>query len=95
MIVSSQTRKSCNPLYPTINGLRSVRPSLLDLRFTGDPWVVDEEDGTSSLRLDDYCLASIAAVGFDLPVLNRTLLALRLRQARRQPPFRVIRCPMY
>jgi hypothetical protein len=94
MILSSQQRSRCNPRSPTINGVRSVRPSLLDLRFTGDPWVVDEQDGTSSLRLDDYCLASIAAVGFDLPVFNRTLLALRLRQARRHPTFRMIRCPM-
>ena len=25
--------------------LRMVRPSLLDLRFTGDPWIVDRKDG--------------------------------------------------
>jgi hypothetical protein len=74
--------------------LRSVRPSLLDLRFTGDPWLVDEQDGTYSLCLDDYCLASIAALGFDLPLLNRTLLALRLSRSRRQPTFRMIRCAM-
>ena len=64
--------------------LRCVRPSLLDLRFTGDPWVVDHEDGTASLRLDDYRLARIQAMPFDLPSLNQLLLQLRLWQARRR-----------
>lgn len=64
--------------------LQSVRPSLLDLRFTGDPWVVDHEDGTSSVRLDDYRLARIQTVPFDLPSLNQLLLQLRLWQVRRR-----------
>jgi len=85
-------RKPSIQLDSPNSSLRSVRPSLLDLRFTGDPWVVDEQDGTSSLRLDDYCLASIAALGFHLPVLNRILRTLRRRQARRQPPYRLTRC---
>lgn len=64
--------------------LRSVRPSLLDLRFTGDPWVVDHEDGTASVRLDDYRLARIHTMPFDLPSLNQLLLQLRLWQTRRR-----------
>ena len=64
--------------------LRSVRPSLLDLRFTGDPWVVDQQDGTASLRLDDYRLARIQTSPFDLPSLNQTLLQLRQWQVRRR-----------
>ncbi|MGH7174093.1 MAG: hypothetical protein ACRELF_09115 [Gemmataceae bacterium] len=64
--------------------LGSVRPSLLDLRFTGDPWVVDHEDGTASVRLDDYRLARIQTVPFDLPSLNQLLLQLRLWQTRRR-----------
>lgn len=64
--------------------LRSVRPSLLDLRFTGDPWVVDQRDGTASLRLDDYRLARIQTSPFDLPSLNQTLLQLRQWQMRRR-----------
>jgi hypothetical protein len=64
--------------------LRSVRPSLIDLRFTGDPWVVDQEDGTASLRLDDYRLARIQTSPFDLPSLNQTLLQLRQWQVRRR-----------
>ncbi len=63
--------------------LRSVRPSLVDLRFTGDPWVVDHGDGTASLRLDSYPLVRLRALPLDLPFLNRTLQQLRLWQARR------------
>jgi hypothetical protein len=63
--------------------IRSVRPSLLDLRFTGDPWVVDHEDGTASVRLDNYRLARIHTMPFDLPSLNQLLLQLRLWQTRR------------
>ncbi len=61
---------------------RSVRPSLVDLRFTGDPWVVDHRDGTASLRLDNYPLVRLRALPFDFPFLNHTLLQLRLWQAR-------------
>lgn len=68
------------PLAP----LRYIRPSLLDLRFTGDPWVVDLADGTASVRLDDYPLARIQTMPFDLPSLNRLLLQLRHWQIRRR-----------
>jgi hypothetical protein len=64
--------------------LRSVRPSLLDLRFTGDPWVVDHADGTASVRLDDYRLARIQTMPFDVPSLNQLLLQLRLWETRRR-----------
>jgi hypothetical protein len=64
--------------------LRSTRPSLLDLRFTGDPWVVAHEDGTASVRLDNYRLAGIRTVPFDVPSLNQLLLQLRQSQLRRQ-----------
>jgi hypothetical protein len=65
--------------------LRSVRPSLLDLRFTGDPWVVDHHDGTSSVKLDDYRLARIQTVPFDLPSLNCLWMQLRQCRMRRCP----------
>jgi hypothetical protein len=64
----------------------------LDVRFTGDPWVVDHADGTSSLCLDDYCLVSITALALDLPCLNGTLHRLRASQARRRPCLRLRRC---
>lgn len=71
---------SANSLAP----LRSVRPSLLDLRFTGDPWVVDHADGTASVRLDNYRLARLQMLPFDLPSLNQLLLQLRQWQVRRR-----------
>jgi hypothetical protein len=63
--------------------LRSIRPSLLDVRFTGDPWVVDHEDGTASVRLDNYGLVRIQTLPFDVPSLNQLLLQLRQWQMRR------------
>jgi hypothetical protein len=50
--------------------LRSVRPSLGDMRFTADPWVVDQGDGTLALRLGDYNLTQFTALALDLPSLN-------------------------
>jgi hypothetical protein len=64
--------------------LRSVRPSLLDLRFTGDPQVVDHRDGSASVQLDNYTLAQIDIVSFDAPSFNRLLLQLRQWQMRRR-----------
>jgi hypothetical protein len=91
MVAASQQQRAIIRLhYPTI-GLRSVRPSLVDLRFTGDPWVVHHADGTSSLCLDDYCLTSITTLALDVPCLNRTLHRLRASQARRRPCLRLHR----
>jgi len=64
--------------------LRMVRPSLLDLRFTGDPWIVDREDGTFRLCLGDTCLAGIRGVTFDLPSFNQVFDRLRSRRGRRR-----------
>jgi hypothetical protein len=69
---------------PTPSPLRSVRPSVLDLRFTGDPWIVDHQDGTASVRLDNYRLVRIQTVPFDVPCLNHLLLELRQSQMRRR-----------
>jgi hypothetical protein len=71
--------------------LRSVQPSLLDLRFTGDPWVVDQRDGTVTVRLDNYRLARFYASPIDVPSLNHLLLQLRQCQRRRRVdrPYRV------
>lgn len=82
-MLTSVTPESLIAPKPPLS-LRSVRPSLLDLRFTGDPWVVDHEDGTASVRLDDYGLARIQAMPFDLPSLNQLWSQLRLWQTRRR-----------
>jgi hypothetical protein len=55
------------------------------LRFTGDPWVVvDQPEGTASLRLDNYRLARIHTLPCDVPSLNHLLLQLRYWQMRRR-----------
>jgi hypothetical protein len=56
----------------------------MDLRFKGDPWVVDNGDGTASVCLDAYRLLDLRVSPLDLPGLNRTFAQLRLGQARRQ-----------
>jgi hypothetical protein len=62
--------------------LRSVRPSVLDLRFCGDPWIVAGEDGQFALCLGDYNLASIDSLELDLPALNALLDQVRHRRPR-------------
>ena len=64
------------------NPLRMVRPSLLDLRFTGDPWIVDREDGSFRLFLGDYCLTGFQGMTLDLPSFNQVLDRLRSRRPR-------------
>ncbi len=69
-------RKKCHTV-------RAVRPALTDLRFKGDPCVVDNRDGTVSVCLGDYQLVRIFASPFDVASLNSTLAQVRLGQARR------------
>jgi hypothetical protein len=78
MLVSETNGPRC-PCYRRRTPFRTVRPSLLDLRFTGDPWVVGRGDCGASLYLDGYQLATLAALPFDLPSFNRTLCQLRRR----------------
>jgi hypothetical protein len=62
--------------------IRASRPSLVDLRFKGDPWVV--QDGSqAAVCLGDYPMTQLAVAPFDVPSLNRTLQQIRLGQARR------------
>jgi hypothetical protein len=56
------------------------RPTVMDRRFRGDPWVEDRHDGTLSLYIGNYCLAGLRALALDLPHLNQLLDRLR------QPP---------
>jgi hypothetical protein len=72
----------CRPLRWARLPFRTIRPSLLDLRFTGDPWVVGRSEQGASLCLDNYQLATLSAVCFDLPSLNRTLCHLRRPSGR-------------
>jgi hypothetical protein len=67
--------------------VRAVRPALIDPRFVGDPWIVDHCDGTASVRLDDYPIATLALGVFDLPALNRLWTDLRWRLTKRHRAY--------
>jgi hypothetical protein len=69
-----QTRRNAS------SPLRSTRPSLLDVRFTGDPWVASGPEGAAALCLDDYCLVRVIVSPLDVPSFYQTVL--RMRQAR-------------
>jgi hypothetical protein len=82
-LVDGATAPSTPSVKP-IGSIRCVRPSLLDLRFTGDACVVEDDAGSASVRLDNYRLAHIQTLPFDLPSLNRLFLELRQWQIRRR-----------
>lgn len=84
-----------NVPYP----LKTVRPSLLDLRFTGDAWVVPQADGPPALFLGNYRLVHVEALPLDLPTLNQMLDRARHQRPRWQkvtrrypPPRRARAC---
>jgi hypothetical protein len=64
--------------------IRTVRPSLVDWRFTGDVWIVDEGSGNLAIRLGDYELAHITGLALDVPSLNSTLQHLWNRRPRQR-----------
>ena len=65
---------------------RTVRPSLLDLRFCGDAYILARADGRAAIYLGDYCLASLEAGAVDLPSLNTLFNAMRHRRPRSRGP---------
>jgi hypothetical protein len=62
--------------------IRACRPSLIDLRFKGDPWVVVKERD-AAVCLGDFSLGQVSVSPLDVPSLNRFLLQVRFGQARR------------
>jgi hypothetical protein len=62
--------------------VRACRPSLIDLRFKGDPWVVLAEK-QAAVCLGDFPMGQVAVSPLDVPSLNRALLQVRFGQARR------------
>lgn len=64
--------------------LRAVRPSLVDWRFTGDVWIIDDGGGSLALRLGDYELARITGLALDVPSLNSTLQHVWNRRPRQR-----------
>jgi hypothetical protein len=67
---------------PAPSPLRVVRPSLLDLRFVGDAWLLAGDDDSLTLSLGDYPLAAITGLALDLPCLNNLLDRARHRRPR-------------
>jgi hypothetical protein len=65
---------------------RTVRPSLLDLRFCGDAWIVARSDGRASICLGDYCISNLDAGPLDLPSLNHLFDNMRHRRPRARAP---------
>jgi hypothetical protein len=57
--------------------VRMVRPSLIDLRLRGDPWLISVNGETLGLCFDNWHLAGVAASPLDLPSLNQLLQHLR------------------
>src|SRR5258708_9456374 len=72
------TSHSCKPC----TRVRAERPSLSDRRFSGDPWIVLDEEGKYVLWLGDYALASVLGSHLDLPALNSLLDPMRNHQPR-------------
>jgi hypothetical protein len=64
--------------------IRKIRSSLLDLRLAGDPWIIDQGDGTLALCVGDHSLAQIPGVALDLPSFNQRLDFVRHRPPRRR-----------
>jgi hypothetical protein len=63
---------------------KTTRPSLVDLRFKGDAWVVPHDDDTASVCLGNFSLLRVNVSPFDLPSLNRTFQQVRFGEARRR-----------
>ncbi len=55
-----------------------IRPSLLDRRFTGDPWIEPQEEGGATLCLANYPVSVIELLPFDFPSFNHTLNQMRV-----------------
>jgi len=60
------------------------RPTLLDWRFCGDAWIVEQCDGLLALCVGNFPLATIQGSPLDLPSLNQVLDRLRHRFPRRR-----------
>jgi hypothetical protein len=59
-----------------------VRPSLLDLRFCGDPWIAEDAEGKFAIYLGNYCITTVEAGALDVPSLNSLFDMMRHRRPR-------------
>ena len=63
--------------------LHCLRPTVLDLRFRGDPWILRLQDGSLSLCLGNFHLGPVHGSPLDLPSLNQLLDRVRHQVTRR------------
>ena len=72
-------------IRPTLKvTLRLIRPSLLDPRLAGDPWVVDRGGERLALCFNNHALAGLRGLALDVPGLNALIDRLRRRPPRRR-----------
>jgi hypothetical protein len=64
--------------------VKPLRPSLLDLRLQGDPWISLYTTDAAGIYFNGCLLATFAALPFDVPALNTQLQVLRHRLPRRR-----------
>jgi hypothetical protein len=64
--------------------VRVKRPSVLDPRLCGDPWIVRRHSGKYALCFDVWEMAAVQAIPLDLPSLNSLLHRMRHRYPRRR-----------
>jgi hypothetical protein len=64
--------------------IRPLRPSLLDPRLQGDPWITLHADDQAGLYFNGCMFATCGALSVDVPGLNAQLQALRCRAPRRR-----------
>ncbi len=57
--------------------VKPIRPSLMETRLAGDPWVVASDEGGMAVCFDDWQLAAVAGSPLDLSCFNRLLDRLR------------------
>jgi hypothetical protein len=63
--------------------MRATRPSILDSRIQGDPWVVAHGNHTAGVYFGACQFLQLPAVPLDAMALNTQLFALRHRLPRR------------
>lgn len=74
-----------HPLRCTVRfSLPAKRPSLLDPRLRGDPWILPRADGNLSLCFDCWEMAAVGGSALDVPSLNGLLHRVRHRTPRRR-----------
>jgi len=80
---SCQTARPASSATSLEFKIRSVRPSLVDWRFTGDAWIENGGNGSLALCLGDYEMTHIVALALDLPSMNQILQNIWNKRPRR------------